>query len=32
MRQFMDELFQGLDPNGMTDPFAPDGGTDGQGA
>ena len=32
MRQFLDELFQGLDPNALPDPFAPDGGTDGQGA
>ena len=32
MQQFMDELFQGLSPDGTPDPFAPDGGTDGQGS
>jgi S1-C subfamily serine protease len=32
MLQLLDELFQGLSPDGMPDPFAPDGGTDGQGA
>ena len=32
LRQFLNELFQGLDPNALPDPFAPDGGTDGQGA
>jgi putative serine protease PepD len=29
MQQLMDELLKGLNPDG-TDPFAPDGGTDGQ--
>jgi hypothetical protein len=32
MRQFLDELSRGLSPNAMPDPFAPDEGTDGQGA
>ncbi len=32
MRQFLDELGQGLSPDGMSDPFAPDGDTEGQGA
>ena len=32
MQQFLDELMRGLSPNGMSDPFAPDAGTDGQGA
>ncbi len=31
MLELLDELFQGLSPNGMPDPFAPDGDTDGQG-
>jgi hypothetical protein len=32
MQQFLEELMRGLSPNGMSDPFAPDAGTDGQGA
>ncbi|HET9757620.1 MAG TPA: trypsin-like peptidase domain-containing protein [Candidatus Limnocylindrales bacterium] len=32
MQQFLDELMRGLSPNGMSDPSAPDAGTDGQGA
>jgi hypothetical protein len=32
MQQFLDELMRGLSPNGTLDPFAPDAGTDGQGA
>jgi hypothetical protein len=31
MEELMDELFQGLGPNGLPDPFAPDSGSDGQG-
>ena len=30
MQQLLDELLQGLSPDG-SDPFAPDEGTDGQG-
>jgi S1-C subfamily serine protease len=30
MQRFMDELLKGLNPDGTLDPFAPDGGTDGQ--
>ena len=32
MDQLLDELLQGLSPGGTLDPFAPDAGTDGQGA
>ena len=32
MHQLLDELMQGLSPNGRLDPSAPDGGTDRQGA
>jgi putative serine protease PepD len=32
MQQFLDGLMRGLSPNGMSDPFAPDAGTNGQGA
>jgi putative serine protease PepD len=32
LQGLLDELFQGLSPNGLQDPFAPDGGSDGQGA
>ena len=32
MLQLLDELFQGLSPDGMPDPSAPDGGSDGKGA
>ena len=32
MRQFLDELRQGLNPDGTSDPFAPDQGADSQGA
>ena len=32
MQQFLDELSRGLSPDGTSDPFAPDAGTDGQGA
>jgi hypothetical protein len=28
----LDDLLQGLSPDGLSDPFAPDAGTDGQGA
>jgi hypothetical protein len=31
MQELMDELFQGLSPNGFPDPFAPDGADDGLG-
>jgi putative serine protease PepD len=31
MNQLLDELFQELSPNGMPDPFAPDGDPEGQG-
>ena len=31
MLELLDELFQGLSPDGMGDPFAPDDTTDGQG-
>jgi S1-C subfamily serine protease len=32
MLQLLEELFQGLSPEGTPDPLAPDGDTDGQGA
>ena len=32
LQQFLDDLMQGLSPNGPLDPFTPDGDTDGQGA
>ena len=32
MQQLLDELLQGLDSNGIPQPFAPDGGTGDQGA
>ena len=32
MQQFLNELMQELSPNGLSDPFSPDGTTDGQGA
>jgi hypothetical protein len=31
MLELLDELFQGLSPNGMPDPFAPGDGSDGEG-
>ena len=32
MLQLLDELFQGLSPDGMLDPSSPDAGGDGTGA
>jgi hypothetical protein len=32
MQQFLDEMLRGLSPGGMLDPFAPEGGTDSDGA
>jgi putative serine protease PepD len=32
MQQFLDEMLRGLTPGGMLDPFAPDGGTESEGA
>jgi Trypsin-like peptidase domain len=32
LEKLLGDLFQGLGPNGLSDPFAPDAGTDGQGA
>ena len=32
MQQFLDELMRGLSPDGLSDPFTPDRGIDGEGA